>query len=114
MGFLELQDGSGQPGMPTLTQGLIGYIVDPAAWRTGVAGALVRGLLTAAFDRLGLRRVVAYCNADNIGSVRALKKAGMRRERHGIEDSWHRELGWIDGYQYAMLRREWDRGDQQR
>lgn len=27
----------------------------------------------------------------------------MRREQHGIEDSWHADLGWVDGYQYAML-----------
>jgi RimJ/RimL family protein N-acetyltransferase len=36
-----------------------------------------------------------------------LEKAGMRREQHGVEDSWHAELGWVDGYQYAMLAREW-------
>ena len=107
--FLELRDGMGQPGMPRLTEGLIGYVVEPSAWRTGVATAVVRGLLAAAFGTLGLRRVVASCNADNIGSVRALEAAGMRREQHGVEDSWHRELGWVDGYQYAMLRQEWER-----
>ena len=31
----------------------------------------------------------------------------MRREQHGVEDSWHSELGWVDGYQYAMLASEW-------
>jgi RimJ/RimL family protein N-acetyltransferase len=41
------------------------------------------------------------------GSARVLEKAGMRREQHGVEDSWHTELGWVDGYQYAMLAREW-------
>lgn len=76
MGFLEIQDGSGQPGMPTGQEGLIGYIVRPTAWRTGVATQLTKGLLSAAFDHLRLRRVVAYCNADNIGSVRALEWAG--------------------------------------
>ena len=39
--------------------------------------------------------------------LRVLEKAGMRREQHGIEDSWHAELGWVDGYQYAMLAPEW-------
>ena len=37
----------------------------------------------------------------------SLEKVGMRREQHGINDSWHAELGWIDGYQYALLDREW-------
>lgn len=73
----------------------------------GIATELARGLLAAAFDRLGLRRVSAGCNADNPASVRVLEKAGMRREQHGVEDSWHAELGWVDGYQYALLNREW-------
>lgn len=107
MGFLEVVDGMGQPGMPKRTEGLIGYIVEPGSAGMGVASDLARGLLAAAFDHLGLRRVTASCNADNPASARVLEKAGMRREQHGIEDSWHAELGWVDGYQYAMLAREW-------
>lgn len=93
MGFLEVADGMGQPGMPRRTEGVIGYIVDPAFAGRGIATELARGLLAAAFDRLGLRRVSAGCNADNPASVRVLEKAGMRREQHGVEDSWHAELG---------------------
>ena len=107
MGFLEIVDGMGQPGMPTRTEGLIGYIVDPGFTGRGVASDLARGLLAAAFDHLGLRRVTAGCNADNSASVRVLEKAGMRREHHGVEDSWHADLGWVDGYQYAILARQW-------
>lgn len=107
MGFLEVVDGMGQPGMPKRTEGLIGYIVEPGSAGKGVATDLARGLLAAAFDDLGLRRVTAGCNADNPASARVLEKAGMRREQHGIEDSWHAELGWVDGYQYAILAREW-------
>ena len=107
MGFLEIVDGMGQPGMPEATEGLIGYIVDPDFAGRGVASDLARGLLSAAFGTLGLRRVTASCNADNAASVRVLEKSGMRREQHGVEDSWHAELGWVDGYEYAILDREW-------
>lgn len=107
IGFLEVVDGMGQPGMPTGTEGAIGYIVDPAFAGRGVATDLARGLLTAAFEHLGLRRVTAGCNADNPASARVLEKSGMRREQHGVEDSWHADLGWVDGYQYAILAREW-------
>lgn len=110
MGFLELEDGMGQPGMPRLTQAGIGYVVDPAFAGRGVASDLARGLLAAAFEHLGLRRVTAGCNADNPASARVLEKAGMRREQHGVEDSWHAELGWVDGYEYAILAREWHAG----
>ena len=107
IGFLDVVDGMGQPGMPERTEAVIGYIVDPQLTGRGVASALARGLLAAAFGRLGLRRVTAGCFADNLASARVLEKAGMRREQHGVEDSWHAELGWVDGYQYAMLAREW-------
>jgi RimJ/RimL family protein N-acetyltransferase len=107
IGFLDVVDGMGQPGMPERTEAVIGYVVEPGSWGKGVASDLARGLLAAAFDRLGLRRVTAGCNADNPASARVLEKAGMRREQHGIEDSWHAELGWVDGYQYAILAREW-------
>lgn len=107
MGFLEIVDGSGQTGMPERTEGLIGYIVDPGFAGRGVASDLARGLLTAAFDHLGLRRVTAGCFADNRASARVLEKMGMRREQHGVEDSWHADLGWVDGYSYAILAREW-------
>ena len=107
MGFLNVVDGMGQPGMPKRTEGVIGYIVEPGSTGQGVASDLARGLLAAAFDGLGLRRATAGCNADNPASARVLEKAGMRREQHGVEDSWHAELGWVDGFQYAILAREW-------
>ncbi|MFD2082728.1 GNAT family N-acetyltransferase [Actinopolymorpha cephalotaxi] len=107
IGFLEVVDAMGQPGVPTGTDGLIGYIVDPRYAGRGYATHLAKGLLTAAFDHLGLRRVTAGCYADNLASARVLEKAGMRREQHGIEDSWHAELGWVNGSTYALLAREW-------
>lgn len=107
LGFLDVTDGLGQPGMPRGTQGVIGYMLQPDLTGRGLGTDLTRGLLTAAFDALRLRRVTASCNADNIASARILEKNGMRREQHGIEDSWHADLGWVDGYQYAMLDREW-------
>ncbi len=107
LGFLDVVDGMGQPGMPVGTQAGIGYVLAPDVWGRGLATDLARGLLTAAFDVLGLRRVTAGCYADNHASARVLEKAGMRREQHGVQDSWHAELGWVDGYEYALLAHEW-------
>lgn len=107
MGFLDIVDGSGQPGRPTGTDGVIGYIVDPKAAGQGIGSATARALLRAAFDGLGLRRVTAAANADNIASVRVLERAGMCRERHALKALWHRELGWLDEVEYALLDEEW-------
>ncbi len=69
---------------------------------------MAAALIEVAFGDLGLHRVTAGCFADNIASWRVMEKVGMRREQHGIQDSWHAELGWVDGYTYAMLRSEWE------
>jgi RimJ/RimL family protein N-acetyltransferase len=107
MGFLDIVDGSGQPGHPTGTDGVIGYIVDPRAAGQGIGTATARALLCAAFDGLGLRRVTGTASADNIASVKVLERAGMRRERHAVKALWHRQLGWLDEVEYALLDDEW-------
>ena len=107
MGFLDIVDGPGQPGAPTGTDALIGYIVDPGFAGQGIATATARALLQAAFDGLGLRRVTAAANADNAASVRVLERAGLRRERLSRQALWHRELGWLDEVGYALLEEEW-------
>lgn len=107
MGFLDVVDGAGQPGHPTGTDGLIGYIVRPGHEGVGIATATAGALLEAAFGVLDLRRVTAAANLDNHASVRVLEKAGMRRERHEVQALWHHELGWLDEVGYAMLAEEW-------
>ena len=36
-----------------------------------------------------------------------MERIGMRREAYTIGDGLHRELGWLDGYSYALLASEW-------
>jgi RimJ/RimL family protein N-acetyltransferase len=105
---LEVEDGMGQgPHSPAQgSQCLLGYLLDPAHHGRGYATEMVRAALDLAFDELGLRRVTAGCFADNVASWRVMEKAGMRREQHGIRDSWHAELGWVDGFTYAVLAEE--------
>ena len=109
-GSLEVRDGMGQDGHESEfegSEGLLGYLVDPAYAGRGFATAMATALLDLAFGELGLRRVTAGCFADNIASWKIMEKLGMRREQHGVRDSWHAELGWIDGYTYAILDEEW-------
>ena len=104
---VHLVDGMGQPGMPRRTEAEVGYIFDPAYSGRGYATEAVAAVLAHAFEDLGVRRITAGCFADNLASVRLLEKVGMRREQHGVGDSWHAELGWVDGYTYAMLAESW-------
>ncbi|MBR7742325.1 GNAT family N-acetyltransferase [Phycicoccus sp. BSK3Z-2] len=109
-GSVDVGDGMTQDEerAPRATGGLIGYLVAPEFHGRGVGTEMARRLLSIAFDDLGVRRVTAGCFADNTASWRVLERVGMRREQHGVEDSWHAELGWVDGYTYAMLRSEWE------
>lgn len=107
---LDVVDGMGQPGMPPRTEAQLGYVFDPAYGGRGYAIEAVSAMVGYAFERLGVRRITAGCFADNLPSVRLLEKLGMRREQHGVKDSWHAELGWVDGYTYGMLAEEWHAG----
>ncbi|MEV0157163.1 GNAT family N-acetyltransferase [Micromonospora sp. NPDC050686] len=107
---LDVLDGMGQPGMPSRTEAQLGYIFDPAYGGKGYATEAVTAMVAYSFDQLGVRRITAGCFADNLPSVRILEKVGMRREQHGIGDSWHAELGWVDGYTYAVLAETWRHG----
>jgi RimJ/RimL family protein N-acetyltransferase len=108
-GSLEVRDAMGQDagGPSRRAEGLLGYILDPATAGRGYATELASALLAVAFDELLLHRVTAGCFAANAASWRVMEKVGMRREQHGVQDSWHAELGWVDGYTYAILAEEW-------
>ncbi|HWV76213.1 MAG TPA: GNAT family protein [Isoptericola sp.] len=106
---LSVDDGMGQPGSDAWrrAEGSLGYLVHPAYAGRGIATAVAGALLDVAFTDLGLHRVTAGCFAANEASWRVMEKLGMRREQHGVRDSWHDELGWVDGYTYGILADEW-------
>ncbi|QIM20852.1 GNAT family N-acetyltransferase [Phycicoccus sp. HDW14] len=108
-GYLGVKDGMGQDVGDAWVGALgrVGYLVDPEWHGRGVGTRLLGVLLEVAFADLGMHRVLAGCFADNVASWRTMERHGMRREQHGVEDSWHAELGWVDGYEYAILRSEW-------
>lgn len=108
-GSLEVRDGMGQfdGDVWRHAEGVLGYIVAPGHAGRGYATEVARALLDVAFVDLGLHRVIAGCFADNVASWKVMEKVGMRREQHGVRDSWHAHLGWVDGYTYAILDEEW-------
>ena len=89
------------------SQAELGWTLDPAFAGRGLATEAVRALFGICFDGLGLRRVTALCFSANEPSWRLMERVGMRREAHNVRDSLHAELGWLDGYAYALLADEW-------
>lgn len=106
---LKVRDGIGQDKAAQMVnaEAEIGYLVDPTHAGQGFGTEIARALLRTSFEILGVRRVTAGCYADNLASVRILEKVGMRREQYGVRDSWHSELGWVDGATYGILAEEW-------
>jgi aminoglycoside 6'-N-acetyltransferase len=72
----------------------------------GYGTEAVQRLLDYLFGELGLHRVRANTDVENIASVRALEHIGLRREGHFIENLWFKSR-WSSEYWYAMLEREW-------
>jgi RimJ/RimL family protein N-acetyltransferase len=92
------------------TQAAIGWLLDPAYVGHGYATEAVAEVLRICFDGLGLRRVVAGAFADNAASLRVMARVGMRIEARTVRGSLHRDLGWVDGVEAAVLAEEWRAG----
>jgi RimJ/RimL family protein N-acetyltransferase len=85
----------------------IGWCLSPAHQGHGYVTEAAAELVRICFDDLGVRRISAAAFADNAPSLRIMERLGMRQESHGVRDSLHRDLGWVDGVVYALLADEW-------
>lgn len=94
----------------------LGYIFHPAHQKRGYATESASALIRYGFAHLGIHRVIARCNPDNIASWKVLEKLGMRREGHFCQNAFfHRDADgkplWTDTFEYAVLAGELVIGD---
>jgi RimJ/RimL family protein N-acetyltransferase len=87
-------------------QAEIGITLARQFQRQGYASEAVSRLLDHLFSDLGLHRVRANCDPENIASSRLLEKVGMRHEGRFIESLWFKGR-WTDEDWYAILRKDW-------
>jgi RimJ/RimL family protein N-acetyltransferase len=88
-------------------QAEIGWVLGPAHQGRGYATEAMTELVRVCFEDLGVRRLTASAFNDNAPSLALMERLGMRRETHGIRDSLHRDLGWVDSATFALLVDEW-------
>jgi RimJ/RimL family protein N-acetyltransferase len=86
--------------------GEVGYVINPAYAGHGYATEAARAVLGLAFDRFGLRRVVARVDARNPASAAVLRHLGMRQEAVLVENEWFKGA-WSTELDFALLDREW-------
>ncbi len=66
---------------------------------------MAAGLLRFGFETLGLHRIHAIVEPENVASTRVLEKVGMRREGH-LRDHRYAKGRWRDSLLYAILEGE--------
>jgi RimJ/RimL family protein N-acetyltransferase len=79
-------------------------------WRQGYATEMGGALLKFGFDELGLHRISARCDSENIASYKVMEKIGMRREGLFLEarPAHKRSIRqYGDELHYAILRDEY-------
>ena len=87
-------------------QAEIGFTLARLYQGKGYATEAVARLLDYLFGEIGLHRVRATCDVENLASIKLLERVGMRREAHFIENIWLKEK-WGSEYMYGLLQREW-------
>jgi RimJ/RimL family protein N-acetyltransferase len=84
----------------------IGFAVAREDWGRGLASEAVEILLGFAFSILGLHRVEADTDPQNVRSLLLLERQGFKREGYARE-RWH-HLGRVhDAVLLGLLAREW-------
>lgn len=88
-------------------EGELGYILIRRYWRQGYATEAAGKMLDFGFNQLGLHRIYATTDIENLASIRVLEKLGMRREGCIKEAMWVPLFSrWVDCFLYAMLEKE--------
>lgn len=82
--------------------GDFGYSLNSAYWRQGYATEAGRAILQVGFRTLGLHRIWAECDTENVGSYGVMAKLGMRREAE-VRQGKRVKGEWRDRYVYAIL-----------
>ncbi len=84
----------------------IGYWIDEQVAGRGLTGEAVVGLMSYAFESLGLHRVEIAIVPRNTASIRVVEKLGLRHE--GIAERLIEINGvWEDHLRFAMTSEEW-------
>jgi len=89
----------------------LGWIIHRDHWKRGYGTEAARAVLKHGFETLNYHRIIARCDAENVGSYRIMEKIGMRREAlyHDARPP-HKESkrAYSDELLYAMVKDEWE------
>lgn len=84
----------------------IGYAIIPNERGKGYGTEAIELMVDYLFLMKDIVRIQAVVNVDNLSSIKALEKAGFKREGRLRKALWVRGV-WKDAYIYSILREEW-------
>lgn len=84
----------------------IGYVLSQKAWNQGIMTEAYRGVLTHLFQTVGYRRIIACCDAANIGSRRVMEHVGMTHEGTLRQHLLRKDGTFGDSKLYGLLATE--------
>ena len=87
-------------------QGEMGWALGVEYRGQGYATEAARALMDYGFTSLGLHRIHADTNTDNLASRRIMERLGMRREGL-LRGAVYEDGKWVDRTVYGLLADEW-------
>lgn len=87
-------------------RGEIGFAIARSQWGHGYASEAVTLLIRFAFERLGLHRLEADPDPQNLASIRVLEKQGFKYEGR-LRERYFLDGAPQDAAYYGLLRHEW-------
>ena len=81
----------------------LGYIILSDFHGNGYVTEAIGTLVKQLFKQVNVRKVIARCAPENVGSWKTMEKIGMEREAHFRQ---HHKINdrWFDEYVYGLLR----------
>lgn len=84
----------------------IGYELTPEYWRQGIMTEVIPKIIEFGFNNLGLNRIEAFVEPENMGSRKVLEKVGFTEE--GIlKEHFYWRNRFVDNVLYALLKKEY-------
>jgi len=97
----------------TAGQGELRFVLNSSFRGQGYATEAVKAMLDLSFDHFHIHRIFARLDARNTGSVKLMRRIGMRLEAHYREHALF-QGEWDEELHFAILDREWRRSDKVR
>jgi ribosomal-protein-alanine N-acetyltransferase len=86
----------------------IGYDLEPAHWGEGIMSEALHAVLRYGFEEMGLNRVQAIIDSENVRSIKLVERLGFKKEGILRQNSYFRGR-FRDEVCFSLLKEEWTR-----